>query len=306
MDEGYVGMYRALVVDNKDPGKFGKVKVWCADLMDPDQIQPESGEGLWARSANNPIGGRNNEYYGTNSAGTSFVPEVGSYVWIFFEKNNPNNPYYFGACDLENVKTLPENRTGEYQKKWTMFKSAEGRAIVISDDKDDARVEITGKKRKMKTTEPGGDEESVYKIDGNQTTILFDERKDQEKILIKTHEGDFLKIDVTNRQLQISFKSGITIVSEDDITISSKKSISLMADEDINLLAKNNIIMEAIGIGIIGQGTNLDMKISGNVNMLASGDVNIDGASTYIQSGKASPNISKPTIDDSVNGSRNI
>ena len=56
------GMYRAKVIDSKDPLKQGRCKVWIPSLM------PEVSDdiGLWARSANNPIGGRNlnsNSFY---------------------------------------------------------------------------------------------------------------------------------------------------------------------------------------------------------------------------------------------------
>ena len=44
------GFYRAKVVDDKEPEKFGRVRVWIPDLM------PEIDEnnGIWARAGNNP------------------------------------------------------------------------------------------------------------------------------------------------------------------------------------------------------------------------------------------------------------
>jgi len=52
------GFYRARVVENKDKEQFGRVLVWIPDLM-PDI--PDN-EGIWARPANNPLGGRNTQY----------------------------------------------------------------------------------------------------------------------------------------------------------------------------------------------------------------------------------------------------
>ena len=55
--ERLYGFYRAQVVDNKDKQQFGRVLVWIPDLM--ETINQD--KGIWARPANNPIGGRNNQ-----------------------------------------------------------------------------------------------------------------------------------------------------------------------------------------------------------------------------------------------------
>jgi hypothetical protein len=68
-----LGFYRAKVINNKNPEQFGRVKVWIPALM----IDVDESKGLWARPANNPIGGRNTKegedsyYYGT-----CYIPRV--------------------------------------------------------------------------------------------------------------------------------------------------------------------------------------------------------------------------------------
>lgn len=254
MDQGTTerlyGNYRAQVVDNKDKQQFGRVLVWIPDLM--QDVDPT--KGIWARPANNPLGGRNNEgAVDHHYMGSSYIPRKGAWTWVFFEAGNINRPYYFGALDIENTKVLPENQVGEnYQDKWTLFKSHDGRAVVISDDPDDARIEITGKKRKMKEP-PTGDTESVYTIDENMTTILFDERDGIEKILIRTYKGDFIHIDIDEQALQIYFK--------EDIEIKTDGNLFVTAEEDINLLStKGNINIEAAQ-GEINLKSITDMKL---------------------------------------------
>jgi len=243
------GNYRAVVVDNVDKEQFGRVLVWIPDLMP----EVERTKGIWARPANNPLGGRNKEdnpdnYY----MGTSYIPKKGSWVFVFFEGGNINRPYYFGALDLENTKVLPENQLGkEYQNKWTIFKSSKGRTIVISDDPDDERVEITGKKRYL-SNPPSGDTFSVYRIDGNQTTILLDEREGKEKILVKTYKGDFIHIDVEDRDLEIKFArdihieagGNIFVKSQGDIHFIAGKSIMTSAHDEINTFAGHRMNIE--------------------------------------------------------------
>ena len=236
------GRYRAKVTDAKDPKKLGRVKVWIPDTMhelepfqEVDGVKVSVNEGMWALPANNPIGGRNtndpegDHYY----QGSCMIPPENSWVWIFFENGNPSEPRYDGACDLENTEVLPENRMGEdYHKKWTLYKTRMGRCIILSDDTHDERVEITGKKRLIQGG-PSEDEESVYPIIKNQSTIIIDEREGQEKILIEDYKGNFLKFDIESEELHINF--------HDNITIHSDKSITLDAGEDINCIAGRNM-----------------------------------------------------------------
>ena len=268
----YYGFYRAKVTNNKDPEKYGRVKIWIPDLM-PDIDSTDPNVHLWARPANNPLGGRNNiddedQYY----SGTSYIPKKGSWVWCFFENGNPNRPYYWGALDIENSPVLAENQYGEnYQHKWTIFKSSQGRCIVISDDPDDMRLEITGKKRKIKNP-PSGDVTSVYNIIDNQTTILLDERSGKEKVLIKTYKGDYLNFDIETRKLHI--------YTADDIHIKS--------DNSIYIEAKNNIHLKS--------GANTFISAGGEIHENAAANVNIDGANTYIQSGTSIPALNANPI----------
>ncbi len=228
-EEKYYGFYRAKVVDNKDPDKYGRVFIWIPDLM---PIVDDT-EGIWARPGNNPIGGRNMEDQDTNYyEGTSYIPRIGSWLWIFFENGNINRPYYWGALDIENTETLPEVQQGEnYEHKWVLFKSHKGRAIVISDDPNDERVEITGKKRKLNTP-PTGDWDSVYEIDDNQTTILLDEVEGREKLLIRTVKGDYIHIDIDEQELQVYFKNDIKIQTDGNLHLKVAKNIRIESGEN--------------------------------------------------------------------------
>lgn len=297
MDKGVTsqlyGNYRAKVVSNKDKEQFGRVLVWIPDLM---QGVPDTG-GIWARPANNPVGGRNKQSgeSGNYYMGSSYIPALGSWVWIFFETGNINRPYYFGALDLQNTTTLPETRLGkEFQNKWVIFKSHAGRAIVISDDPDDARVEITGKKRKLKDP-PSGDTVSVYEIEGNQTTILLDERDGKEKLLVETYKGDFINIDIENRKLYIDFESdieintngAIKITSQDNIDIASKTGdINIQAiTGKMNVKAGDQMSQESgSGINILAQ-NNLNYTSAAAINGQAGGNMNHDGAQLNEQGG---------------------
>lgn len=272
------GFYRAKVIDNKDPELFGRVKVWIPDIM--EKISDD--KGIRALPANNPISGLNADGDSEHHySGTCYVPPKGSYCIVFFENGNPNRPYYIGGLDLQNTKVLPECQLGgNPQKKWVIYKSHSGRTIVISDDTDDERVEITGKKRQI-SNPPVGDTNSVYTIDGNQTTVLIDERDGKEKVLIKSHKGDYINFDIENQKLQISVQA--------DIHIKSNGGVFIRSTDDINLKSSGNINIHASGDVNIKSGGNSNIQAGGNVNNLAGGTVNLDGSSLNEMSGAASP-----------------
>ena len=255
------GNYRAVVVNNKDKEQFGRVLIWIPSLMP----EVDRSRGIWARPANNPLGGRNKEDNSENYyAGSSYIPAKGSWVFVFFEGGNINRPYYFGALDLENTKVLPENQVGtNFEDKWTIFKSSGGRAIVVSDDPDDERVEITGKKRLL-SNPPTGDTFSVYRIDQNQNTILLDERSDTEKLLIKTHEGDFIKLGIKDRTLEIQVASDIEIKSGGHVLISSSGDQHFLAGKDMYLTAGGSVHIFSSG--------NINNECSEDFNVKADGD----------------------------------
>lgn len=272
----YYGFHRAKVVSAEDELQVGRVLVWIPDIM---TFLPDT-EGLWARPANNPIGGRNSEE-GTdnNYMGSQYIPRKGSWVWIFFEAGNPNRPYYFAGLDLENAKALPETRIGKVKTdKWVIFKSNDGRTIVVSDDDDDERVEITGKKRKLKDP-PSGDTASVYPIDDNQTSILFDERDGKEKVLIRTHKGDFLHIDIDEQKLQAYFKEGIEIKTDQNLNLTAKEDVNIQAEfGNVNIQAKSSTINLKAGIDINEQsGNEHNLKAATNSNKQAGKTVSVKG-----------------------------
>jgi len=307
MEERQYGNHRAKVVDNKDPKKCGRVLLWIPDIMQEEHIEPT--KGLWARPANNPAGGRNSEEDDAHTfMGSSFVPKIGSWVWVFFEAGNVNRPYYFGALDLEHPfegpSVLPECQTGDYPHKWVIFKSHEGRCIVVSDDPSDERVEITGKKRTINTP-PHGDTDSVYLIDGNQTVILLDEMAGREKLLIRTRLGDYIHIDIEEQQLQAYFKNDINIKTDGNFNLKVAKDIKIKTDKNMYTEATLDITRKA-GTDIkdsagaeFHKDSGADMFITSGAehHTLVSGNINRDGAFISDQGGASQPD----TPSESVN-----
>lgn len=306
MEPKHFGNYRAKVVDNKDPKKCGRVLVWIPDIMLEEHVEPT--KGLWARPANNPAGGRNSEEDDAHTfMGSSFVPKTGAWVWIFFEAGNVNRPYYFGALDLEHPtdspSVLPECQTGDYPHKWVIFKSHDGRCIVVSDDSGDERVEITGKKRNI-SQPPHGDTTSVYEIDGNQTVILLDEMAGREKLLIRTRLGDYIHIDIEEQQLQAYFKNDMILKTDGNLHLKVAKDILVKCDKNINVEATLDITRKA-GTDIKDtagsefhkdSGANMFVTSGADHHTKATGQINRDGAMISDQGGSAQPDTPAQSV----------
>jgi len=117
----YSGFYRGFVLDNLDPKKLGRIKVNIHGVFDriPSQHLP------WATPAEPIFSGAGLGYGNFN------VPEVGSYVFCFFEANDLYQPVYFAEA-LDGVHGLPVERTTNYPYR-KVQKTKNGIVIIIDD-----------------------------------------------------------------------------------------------------------------------------------------------------------------------------
>lgn len=306
------GIYRAKVIDSKDPNYQGRVKIWIPDLMP----EIEDNKGLWARPANNPLGGRNSlenttdHYY----QGSCLIPPVGSYIYIFFEYGNPNEPRYLSGGDFGQTKVPIENQQGsDYEKKWTIYKSKQGRLILISDDSHDERIEITGKKRLLNGNDPSGNQESVYAVNDNQTVILIDERSGNEKILIKDYKGNYINLNTETGDLNIEVSGNVHLEAGKSIYLSANEDVHINAGKKIKTKSVENTDIKSEGLNLesisdvnMKSATNTNVTGGSNINIKATNNIHEDGLLLLQQQGAAaSANSASDAVPASPNGDRN-
>jgi len=299
----YFGFYRAKVVavDLEDapltditgssssipPGKlkdYGAIKVSIDDIMreEFDKDYNYLSNGLVAYPANNPLGGRSWDDPGKTSYyhGSVYVPPLHSNVLVFFEGGSLDHPYYMCAWNSEETRLPPEQLSvDEPHKVYTILKTREGRCIVVSDDVDSQRIEINGKIRMDQGADPSGADNLnlPYVIDNNKTTILFDERSGTEKILIRTYKGDYIHIDIDERQLQMQFEGNINIKSNGSLSVDVKNDIHIRAGKSINIQSGEGMNLKS--------GSQTAISSSNGMHLNSNGAVRIDGSRTSIQSG---------------------
>ena len=94
--------YLAYIVDNKDPFRKGRYKVYIPELMG----QLQSSTGIWVDD-------------GINTSGTPYRPlEVGEMVYVRFRKDDYNSGY---ICRIANVAEFVKSVTEGQYLDWTIL-----------------------------------------------------------------------------------------------------------------------------------------------------------------------------------------
>ncbi len=118
------GLVEALVVDNVDPDKLGRVK-----LKFP--LLPETPESFWARLVM-PMAGK--------ERGWMTIPEIGDEVLVSFVHGDINNAIVIGSL-FNGVDTPPyANEDGDNNLR--VFQSRAGHRLTFDDTAGDERVEL--------------------------------------------------------------------------------------------------------------------------------------------------------------------
>jgi uncharacterized protein involved in type VI secretion and phage assembly len=118
------GLVEALVVDNVDPDKLGRIK-----LKFP--LLPETPESFWARLVM-PMAGR--------ERGWMTIPEIGDEVLVSFVHGDINNAIVLGS--LYNGVDTPPYANEDGDNNLRVFQSRSGHRLTFDDTSGDERVEL--------------------------------------------------------------------------------------------------------------------------------------------------------------------
>lgn len=124
------GVVVAVVTNNQDPDKLGRVKVRFPWLSDEDESQ-------WARVAA-PMAGKERGMY--------FLPEVDDEVLVAFEHGDIRFPCVVGA--LWNGKDAPPAANDDGKNNIRVIKSRSGHLIRLNDEDGKETIEIIDKSEK--------------------------------------------------------------------------------------------------------------------------------------------------------------
>lgn len=167
----------AVVTDNKDPQKLGRVKVKIPILSEQDTS-------TWS-----PIvmmgAGKNRGWF--------FIPEVDDEVLVMFEHGDISRALVVGA--LWNPKDKPSDKNDDNKNNRRVIKSRKGHKVTF-DDKD-------------------GDEKIVIEDGGGKAKLTFDSKNN--KIIIEALDGDICmqcpqgEMKIVAKEAQLEAKENIEI-----------------------------------------------------------------------------------------------
>lgn len=138
--EKFNGMYRGVVVDNKDPKGWRRVKVKFFTVYDnvPDVDIP------WAIYADMFM-------MGAASSGSSIIPDEGDLVWGFFENGDHMQPVFFAGAPAAphqpemGAKQMPEKRGEPEYPKNRVIETKVGHIVEIDDTDGNTRIRVKHK-----------------------------------------------------------------------------------------------------------------------------------------------------------------
>jgi len=211
------GPQNAVVKDNKDPEKLGRVRVnffW----QDPSQKSP------WIRVAHP---------YAANERGFYFIPEIDDEVLVDFEGGNAEKPFVSGS--MYHGKNKPH-------KKWPDSKN-NFKGILT---KSNLRIEFDDEKKITTIDTPGGNK--VVISDDEKSILLSDQNRNTVELKPAGITLDSPKdIKITSKsKITIDAISGVDISSSSDVKVTG---LNINQSADVNFTAKGNASAELSAAG---------------------------------------------------------
>lgn len=254
--------YRATVVDNNDEKNAGRLKIRVHPIHDgiDEEHLP------WAILADST--------FSNDGIGSSNIPQVGTIVWVFFERDDFRFPVVFaGSPAIQN--NTPDLPRASY-----------------SVDNDISNTISQNKKTGVSTASKGSWDEPDYKanptypenhvIRTKHHIIELDDTTGETRVHIYHGSGSRIEIDNEGNVLQHSKDSIIVTDGDEKHLVSGNILLTITADGDI--LINGNLMIKVDGNVTLESGGNVTANIGGNAEVTAS-NVTVTGSGGVTVSG---------------------
>lgn len=249
-NDRFHGFYRAIVVDNDDPTKSGRVKVRVLPMFygATDDALP------WAILADTSMGGYAN-------VGGSNIPLVGAHVWVFFEAGDHRYPVVFaGAPAIEDG--IPDLPSGE---------------DLVSNINSKAKKGVSG------ATSTWNEPDSAYAAEYPQNKVfrtkngLVIEMDDTGgNVRLHFYHPSGSREEINNDGARVEHTEGnrfSIIVGEDKVYVSGDQTVTVDGDADIKVGGNSTAIVD--GNVVVSAGGSAAVTVGGTTTVTSSGPVTI-------------------------------
>lgn len=127
-DRDFSGIYRGKIVDNNDPDKLGRCRIQIYPMfysIAADMLP-------WATPAFSLFSGAG------DGTGSFCVPDVGSFVFAFFECGHHTQPVYFAEAQTAQ-KGIPSESATNYPSR-KVWKSGQGLTVYVDDSNNELSI----------------------------------------------------------------------------------------------------------------------------------------------------------------------
>lgn len=180
-EQVFTGPWRALVDDNEDPGKLGRVFVIIPEVTG-QSVHPTA---AWPCAT--PLGGGAAD---GKKWGSLFLPEKGDAVWVEFIDGDPEHPVWYPGWFGEDE--LPELLQQNYPKR-RGFVTPSGHAVIF-DDSDEAIGDVQLIQRDGAMVWLKGNKDAALTTAGGLSLLL---ENDGKKATLKADANTSLVLDAT-------------------------------------------------------------------------------------------------------------
>lgn len=256
------GIYRARVENNKDPLQLGRVQVRIPMFHGMGIDDGISNDSLpWAVFCSNNGAGYN--------YGSFIVPEIGEYVMVMFEDNDPDKPVYIGSV-YGSGSTVQKNYGSKEVKTWNGTIGAN--EVPIESQREFPT-------HKMIYKSPFGSKIFMDTAEESES-IVAEDSLGQRYIISSFNGGTFIEmlgtenvlVHIENGVVKVGYKdgNGITVTPKDNYIFvdAGNSSIKLNGDGTVNVSASK-----------------MNIGTSGGVSINAGGGVNVSSGSVDVNTG---------------------
>jgi hypothetical protein len=247
----YNGIYRAKVEDNLDPSQYGRIKARAypmfADIDSVVQLPwAVPAMGLFTGAALDGSYTGSSGYSGT-SYGSFCVPDIGSFVFVFFENGDPYQPVYFAEAQTAGYG-LPSEK-GEAYPKGKVAKTKEGWLLHNTPDK-------------LLAKSPSG-----HKIQVEETA---------NRIIVEHKNGSIIEIDGIKIDLKHAVPSNGVTITAAGVVAKSLPSVVTITPLSVSILSAVSATVTAPMVNVVSALAKV-IGIS-KVDILSAGMTSINGS----------------------------